>query len=173
MSTRITGVRCIRTRRNGIWVIVKILTNQAGLYGIGSASDCRHPEAVITAIEQVIAPRLIGLDPGRIEDIWQSTYTSAYWRNGAILNTCLGAIDAALWDIKGKEAGMHVYALLGGPCRAAVPRYAHAGGRDIPELKEDVQRYAVEGYRHSSSGCARFPWALHRLPCRVVAPHMA
>lgn len=148
MSTRITGVRCIRTRRNGIWVIVKILTNQAGLYGIGSASDCRHPEAVITAIEQVIAPRLIGLDPGRIEDIWQSTYTSAYWRNGAILNTCLGAIDAALWDIKGKEAGMPVYALLGGPCRAAVPCYAHAGGRDIPELKEDVQRYAAEGYRH-------------------------
>ena len=148
MTTRITEIRCIRTRESGSWIIVKVLTNQPGLYGIGSASDCRHPETVITAIEEVMAPRLIGLDAGRIEDIWQSTYTSAYWRNGPILGTALGAIDMALWDIKGKEAGMPVYALLGGPCRAAVPCYAHAGGRDLAELEEDVRRYMAEGYRH-------------------------
>ena len=143
--TKITGVRCIRTRANGTWAIVKVLTDQPGLYGIGSVSDIRYQETVIKAVE-TITPMLIGRDVGRIEDIWQAVYASGYWRNGPILNTALGGVDVALWDIKGKEAGMPVYALLGGPCRAAVPAYAHAGGRDVDELEDDVRRYMAEGY---------------------------
>jgi mannonate dehydratase len=143
--TKITDVRVIRTRATGMWVIVKVLTDQPGLYGIGSASDVFHPETVMKAVE-TMAPMLIGREAGRIEDIWQSVYTSGYWRNGSILNTALAGIDMALWDIKGKEAGMPVYALLGGPCRAAVPAYAHAGGRDLDELEDSVRRYMAEGY---------------------------
>jgi len=143
--TKITGVRCIRTRANGTWGIVKVLTDQPGLYGIGSVSDIRYQETVIKAVE-TITPMLIGREAGRIEDIWQAVYASGYWRNGPILNTALGGVDVALWDIKGKEAGMPVYALLGGPCRAAVPAYAHAGGRDVDELEDDVRRYMAEGY---------------------------
>jgi len=143
--TKITEVKVIRTRATGMWAIVKVLTDQPGLYGIGSASDVYHPETVIKAVE-TIAPLLIGRDAGRIEDIWQVVYTSGYWRNGSILNTALGGIDMALWDIKGKEAGMPVYALLGGPCRAAVPAYAHAGGRDLAELEDDIRRYMEDGY---------------------------
>ncbi len=143
---KITAVRVIRTRADGSWIIVKVLTDQPGLYGIGSASDYYQPGAVIAAIEQSLAPRLIGRDAGHIEDIWQSTYSSGYWRNGSILNTALGGIDMALWDIKGKEANMPVHALLGGPCRSAVPCYAHAAGATLAELEEDVQRYSEEGY---------------------------
>ena len=143
--TKITGVRCIRTRANGTWGIVKVLTDQPGLYGIGSVSDIRYQETVIKAVE-TITPMLIGREVGRIEDIWQAVYASGYWRNGPVLNTALGGVDVALWDIKGKEAGMPVYALLGGPCRAAVPAYAHAGGRDVAELEDDVRRYMAEGY---------------------------
>ncbi len=143
---KITEVRCIRTRRDGTWLIIKVLTDQDGLYGIGSASDHYHAATVQAAIEHSLAPRLIGRDAGHIEDIWQSTYTSGYWRNGSILNTALGGIDAALWDIKGKEAGLPVYQLLGGPCRAAVPCYAHAGGNDLQSLEDDVRRYVAEGY---------------------------
>jgi mannonate dehydratase len=146
--TKIKEIRCIRTRPDGTWVIVKVLTDQPGLYGIGSASDYWHSGTVITAINEVIAPRLIGREAGHIEDIWQSTYTSNYWRNGSILNTALAGIDVALWDIKGKEAGMPVYALLGGPCRAAVPAYAHASGEDLVELEEDIRRYMGEGYQY-------------------------
>ena len=146
--TKIKEIRCIRTRPDGTWVIVKVVTDQPGLYGIGSASDYWHSATVIAAIEEVIAPRLIGREAGRIEDIWQSTYTRDYWRSGSILNTALAGIDVALWDIKGKEAGMPVYALLGGPCRAAVPAYAHAGGSDLLELEEDVRRYMEEGYQY-------------------------
>jgi len=143
---KIKEIRCIRTRANGIWTIVKVITDQPGLYGIGSASDVYHSEAVIKAVER-IAPMLIGREAGHIEDNWQCVYTSGYWRNGSILNTALAGIDVALWDIKGKEAGMPVYQLLGGPCRAAVPCYAHAGGRDLPSLEDSVREYMEEGYQ--------------------------
>jgi mannonate dehydratase len=142
---KITRIRCIRTRADGTWVFVKVETDQPGLYGIGSASDHYHAATVITAVE-TIAPKLIGRDACKIEDIWQTVYTSAYWRNGSILNTALAGIDMALWDILGKEAGMPVYQLLGGKCRAAVPCYAHASGDDLIELEDDIRRYLEEGY---------------------------
>ncbi|MBX2997011.1 MAG: bifunctional D-altronate/D-mannonate dehydratase [Caldilineaceae bacterium] len=143
---KITDIQTIRTRKNGTWVFVKVLTDQPGLYGIGSASDHYHARTVITAVE-TIAPKLIGREAGHIEDNWQTVYTSAYWRNGSILNTALAGIDMALWDIKGKEAGMPVYQLLGGPTRAAVMAYAHASGEDLTELEDDVRRYIEEGYQ--------------------------
>jgi mannonate dehydratase len=142
----IKEIRCLRTRANGSWVIVKVITDQPGLYGIGSATDHYHAQTVVAAIEEGLGPRLIGRKAGNLEDNWQAAFTSAYWRNGSILNTALGGIDMALWDIQGKEAGLPVYRLLGGPCRAAVPCYAHAGGNDLAALEEDVRRYLEEGY---------------------------
>jgi mannonate dehydratase len=127
-------------------VIVKVLTDQPGLYGIGSASDHYRAGTVVAAIDQWLAPLLIGREAGRIEDNWQAALTSAYWRNDSIGNTALAGIDMALWDIKGKEAGMAVHQLLGGPCRAAVPCYAHASGDTIEELEEDIRRYAEAGW---------------------------
>ena len=143
---KIKEVRCIRTRQNGTWVIVKIITDQPGLYGIGSASEHNHAATVVTALEESLGPLLIGREASRIEDIWQCVYNSGYWRSGSILNAALGGIDMALWDIKGKEAGMPVYELLGGACRAAVPCYAHAGGGDHESLADDIQRYIDEGW---------------------------
>lgn len=143
---KITDIRVIRSRPGGYWAIVKVITDQPGLWGIGSANDVHHADTVTTAIEQVIGPRLIGRDAAQIEDIWQSVYSSAYWRNGPILNTALGAIDMALWDIKGKEAGLPLYQLLGGKCRDAVPCYGHASGKDIDALVDDVHKWLEEGF---------------------------
>ena len=143
---KIKSIDCIRTRRSGMWTIVKVLTDQPGLYGIGSASDVNHPETVIQAVE-TIKPTIIGRTVDQIEDIWQCVHTSGYWRNGSILNTALGGIDVALWDIKGKVAGLPLYQLLGGKCRSAVPCYGHADGLELPELEDEIRRFMEEGYQ--------------------------
>jgi mannonate dehydratase len=77
------------------------------------------PDADI-ATSGTATPLLIGRDASRIEDIWQSVYTSGYWRNDSVINTVQAGIDMTLWDIKNKEAGMPIYQRLGGPCRSAV-----------------------------------------------------
>jgi mannonate dehydratase len=143
---KITGIKTIRTRAGGNWVFVKVLTDQPGLYGIGSAHEHNPTGSVVTMIEEWIAPRLIGRDASQIEDIWQTTFTSGYWRSGPIHNVSLSGVDMALWDIKGKEAGMPVYQLLGGKVRDAVPCYAHASGKTLDALIEDIQRYVEEGW---------------------------
>jgi mannonate dehydratase len=146
--SKITAIRCIRTRATGTWVVVKVETDQPGLYGIGTAHDYNGTGAVVALIEEWITPRLIGRDASHVEDIWQSTFTSGYWRTGPTHQVALGGVDIALWDIKGKEAGMPVYQLLGGPCRTAAPCYAHAHGTTLEALEDDIRRYLEEGYRH-------------------------
>ncbi|MDA1138850.1 MAG: mandelate racemase [Planctomycetota bacterium] len=142
----IKQIKCIRSRHRGTWLIVKVITDQPGLYGIGSASDHWHAETVLKAVER-LSVSLIGRDVSNIEDNWQLVHTSCYWRNGSILNTALGGIDMALWDIKGKEAGMPVFRLLGGPCRSAVPVYGHAGGKDFEDLEDRVRQFIESGYQ--------------------------
>lgn len=143
--TKIAKIETIRSRFDGTWLFVRVITDQPGLYGIGSASDYFRCRTVQTAIE-TIAPLLIGREASHIEDIWQFIYTCGYWRNDSIINTVQAAIDVALWDIKGKEANMPVHQMLGGPCRSAVMCYAHAGGDTLPELEDDIRRYLDEGY---------------------------
>ena len=147
---KIKEIRCIRTRATGTWIIVKVITDQPGLYGIGSAHDYNATGAVVAAIEQWMAPRLIGRDASRIEDIWQSTFTSGYWRSGPTLNAALAGIDIALWDIKGKHAGLPVWRLLGGEKRP-IPTYATGGyyrpGAPDTVYAEELAGFVKAGYR--------------------------
>ncbi len=148
-SLKITDVKTILTAPAGIrLVVVKVLTNEPGLYGLGCATFTQRARVVETAVDRYLKPFLIGKDPTKIEDTWQSSFVSSYWRNGPVLNNALSGVDMALWDILGKRAGLPLYALLGGKCRDAVDTYRHASGNSFEEVADTVQRYMGEGYRH-------------------------
>lgn len=145
---RIRDVRAICTAPESIrLVVVKVETTEPELYGVGCATFTQRPLAVVTALQEYLRPFLIGRDVHDIEDIYQSAYVSSYWRGGPVLNNALAGVDLALWDIKGKLAGMPVYQLLGGKTRATAPVYAHASGRDIAEVEEQVRALMEAGYR--------------------------
>jgi mannonate dehydratase len=146
---QITAVRPICTAPDGIrLVVVKIETSEPGLYGLGCATFTQRPLAVVSAVRDYLEPFLLGRDPDDIEDIYQAAYVSSYWRSGPVLNNALSGVDQALWDIKGKRAGMPVYQLLGGKCRSSAPLYAHASGADLQELEENARRFMERGYRY-------------------------
>jgi mannonate dehydratase len=146
---KITDVRTILTAPNRIrLVIVKVLTSEPGLYGVGCATFTQRAEVVKTAVDQYLKPFLVGRNPEEIEDIWQSSYVSSYWRNGPVLFNAMSGVDMALWDIKGKRANMPVYQLLGGKCRRAADVYAHTNGHDFAEVEDQARKAMERGYRH-------------------------
>lgn len=146
---KITKVKAILTAPAQIrLVVVKVETSEPGLYGLGCATFTQRARAVVTAVDQYLAPFLQGKDPDNIEDLWQAMYQSSYWRNGPVLTNALSGVDMALWDIKGKRAGMPVYQLLGGKCRTAVPIYRHAAGLTVEEVAEQVKKFRAEGVRY-------------------------
>jgi mannonate dehydratase len=146
---KITKVKAIATCPEGIeLVVVKVETSEPGLYGIGCATFRQRAHAVVAAIDKSLNDFCVGKDVDNIEDLWQSTYQSSYWRNGPVLNNALSGLDQALWDIKGKRANMPLYQLLGGKCRFAVDCYAHASGNSPEEVADNVNKYMEDGFRH-------------------------
>jgi mannonate dehydratase len=146
---KITDVRTILTAPDRIrLVVVKVETSEPGLYGLGCATFTQRSLAVQTAVDKFLKPFLIGRDADEIEDIWQSSYVSSYWRNGPVLFNAMSGVDMALWDIKGKRANMPVYQLLGGKCRFGAALYAHTSGRSFAEVEDRVRAAMAKGYRH-------------------------
>jgi mannonate dehydratase len=129
-------------------VIVKIITSEPGLYGLGCATFTQRFNAVHAAIDKHLKPFLIGRDVDRIEEIFQMSSVHSYWRNGPVLNNAISGVDQALWDIKGKRAGMPLYQLLGGKCREAAACYVHAHGSTKEEIVDSIQSFMAQGYRY-------------------------
>ena len=147
-TVTIEDVRTIVTAPSARLVIVKIITSEPGLYGVGCATFHQRFRAVQTAIDKHLKALLIGRDVDRIEEIWQMSMVNGYWRNGPVLNNAISGVDQALWDIKGKRAGMPVYQLLGGKCREAAACYTHINGKDYGEIVEHIHAFREQGYQH-------------------------
>ena len=148
-APKIRDVSVIATAPAGLRLtVVKISTDQDGLYGYGCGTFTQRAELVNAAIEKYLKPFLIGKPADRIEDTWQALYNSSYWRNGPVLNNAISGVDQALWDIKARQAGMPVYQVLGGKCREAVDCYTHAEGAEISETIDNARKFMARGFRH-------------------------
>jgi galactonate dehydratase len=142
---KITDVELIEAH---VWRWVRVNTDE-GLSGIGElhggSGGSGTPYTVAAAV-RYMAEYLIGKDPRHIEKHWQHMFRRQLFRGGADPMAAIGAIDCALWDIKGKEAGRPVFALLGGPTRDRIRLYVHLAGASAEELADDARRRLAEGY---------------------------
>ncbi len=143
---KIIAAKTIVTCPGRNFVTLKIMTDE-GVYGIGDATLNGREPAVEAYLSEHVIPCLIGRDAHQIEDIWQYLYRGAYWRRGPVTMAAIAAVDMALWDIKGKIAGLPVYQLLGGACRTGVMVYGHANGETIEETLDNAAHYAEQGYK--------------------------
>jgi mannonate dehydratase len=143
---RIVAARVIVCSPGRNFVTLKVETDE-GLTGVGDATLNGRELAVAAYLNEHVLPALIGRDPARIEDTWQYLYRGAYWRRGPVTMSAIAAVDTALWDIKGKVAGLPVYQLLGGRSREGVTVYGHANGATVPALLESVGEFVSRGYR--------------------------
>jgi L-alanine-DL-glutamate epimerase and related enzymes of enolase superfamily len=123
------------------------ITTSDGVTGLGDATLNGRELSVASYLREHVAPILIGRDPARIEDTWQYLYRGAYWRRGPVTMAAIAAVDVALWDIKGKVAGLPVYQLLGGASRRGALAYGHASGSDAPALFQSIRNHLADGFK--------------------------
>jgi galactonate dehydratase len=128
------------------WLFVVVETDE-GVSGIGEGSLPGHPRAVEAAVEEY-REYVVGEDPARIQHLWQLMYRQPFFRSGGVTLSAMSAIEQALWDIKGKVAGLPVYELLGGRCHDRLKLYANGPTGETPEeLAEDAQALVESGFK--------------------------
>src|SRR5204863_3287682 len=119
--------------------IIVAVDTDAGITGYGQGGT---PDLIRYA-----AGRLIGEDPFRIEYHWQRMYRSSIYPAGSERLLAVGALDCALWDIKGKALGQPVYQLLGGRARDHVECYHSFGALAKGQAKQEARRAMADGFR--------------------------
>ncbi len=123
------------------YVFVKVETDE-GITGWGEATA--GPLAVATMVDE-FGEVLIGQDPSRIEQHWQTLYHHFHVRGGVVQLSAISGIEIALWDIKGQALGVPVYELLGGKMREKIWCYGRWDGL-TPELAvENALRHTEQG----------------------------
>ncbi|TAA42395.1 galactonate dehydratase [Pseudoxanthomonas winnipegensis] len=126
------------------WLFLKVETDE-GITGWGEPvieGKARSVEAAVHELSQYV----VGQDPARINDLWQTLYRGGFYRGGAILMSAIAGIDQALWDIKGKALGVPVYQLLGGLVRDRMKTYRWVGGDRPADIVAQMQAHQALGY---------------------------
>ncbi len=134
------------------WCFLKIETD-AGISGWGEPV-LEGKALSVEAMVHELSDYLIGKDPLLIEDHWQVMYRAGFYRGGGVHMSAIAGIDQALWDIKGKAAGLPVHALLGGKCRDSIKVYSWIGGdrpADVAQNAKDVMARGFEAIK--LNGC--------------------
>jgi len=127
------------------WLFLRVETSD-GTVGWGEPVVEGRAKTVRTAVEELFETYLLGEDPTRIEDHWQRMYRGGFYRGGPVLMSAIAGIDQALWDIKGKQLGVPVYELLGGPARERVRVYQWVGGDRPADVAEQAAEKIEAGF---------------------------
>ena len=131
--------------RKQIYVLVH---TDEGVTGLGEAFAYGAPLAVVSVIEESLAPLLIGRDPLAIEAAVDVMHrgTMIYGRRGLAMFAISG-IEIALWDLLGKVRNAPVCELLGGALRPRMPAYASLMRYETPEAVADACRsFVAQGF---------------------------
>lgn len=126
------------------WMFLKVETDE-GVTGWGEPVIEGRARTVQTAVDE-LAEYVIGKDPSRINDLWQTLYRGGFYRGGPILMSAISGIDQALWDIKGKVLGAPVYELLGGLVRDRMKMYSWVGGDRPAEVIAGIRALKAIGF---------------------------
>jgi L-alanine-DL-glutamate epimerase-like enolase superfamily enzyme len=132
-------------------LLVEVRTDE-GVTGIGEAAHFGGPLiSTKVAIEEELKYHVLGEDPLHAERLWERMHQRSYKHaRGGLIIAAISGIDIALWDIKGKVAGLPVYKLLGGYSNV-IPAYATGGfyaeGHGLPELAKEMEEYIGRGFR--------------------------
>jgi len=112
------------------------IQTEDGITGWGDGSSWGNVAPIYTEIERA-APYVVGQSAWNIERIWQATWGRRGSSLGASVQSCIAAIDCALWDIVGQKLGVPVYKLLGGKLRDRIKIYtSYRWGRNIERTRE-------------------------------------
>ena len=149
---RIVDAKVIICSPGRNFVTLKLVTED-GVSGLGDATLNGRELSVAAYLSEHLVPLLIGRDARRIEDTWQYLYKGAYWRRGPVTMAAIGAVDMALWDIRGKTLDAPVYQLLGGASRESVTVYGHANGATLDETVAAVGKHIERGYTAVRAQC--------------------
>ncbi len=150
---KIVKARIFLMRIDGRQPVVVQLETETGATGLGDASIAYGAGATAAAgmIKDLAEQIVLGEDPFRIEALWSRMYDHSFWAKGGgpIVFAGIGAIEQALWDIKGKALGLPAYELLGGKCRESVRVYANGWSfraNDTVTLARAAEKVVRDGY---------------------------
>jgi L-alanine-DL-glutamate epimerase-like enolase superfamily enzyme len=136
--------------------LVKI-TDDEGNVGWGeSITQFKEANLATAALIDGLAEFLIGRNPLENGALW-NTIRERYWwygYRGGIAAYALSAIDIALWDLRGKNLGMSLLQMLGGPVHDRLPAIAsgHAHDSSIPKMAVQAQGWLADGLQGMKVG---------------------
>ena len=143
---KIERVEVLLTSPGRNFVTLKLTTSD-GVTGLGDATLNGRELSVASYLRDHVAPLLLGREANDVEDTWQYLYRGPYWRRGPVTMAAISAVDMALWDIKGKVAGLPVYQLLGGRSRRGALAYGHASGTTAETLFIAIHNLLDDGFK--------------------------
>ncbi len=131
-----------------IEIVVVEVETEDGVVGFGEGLCRRGAAGYARFIEEALVPRLIGRDAADRRALWKAMRAALSGRPGGQIVEAIAAVDIALWDIAGKQAGQPIHRLLGGMGRTEVAAYASSiNWLDDATVEAEVAAVLKAGFR--------------------------